>query len=104
MMCFWGGDNCTLLLMHKEALSRAGAQDADTAALATTLFLRSEESQGKTDSLRWSLYPLPFFCGDGCSGKSGGRGGCWAVRSEFGRAVEELVGGGGLQEERESLQ
>lgn len=26
MMCFWGGDNCTLLLMHKEPVSRGGVR------------------------------------------------------------------------------
>lgn len=78
MMCFWGGDNCTLLLMHKEPLSRgverAGAQDADTAALGMASFRRSAEEEGERQIRRGGLSPSPFYCVGGCRGKKGAAG------------------------------
>lgn len=77
-----------------ESWRRAGAQDADTAALGMASFLRSEE-EGERRIRRGGLSPSPFFCGGGRSGKKGAvglrhlslAGWWWVERGERGGGV-----------------
>lgn len=58
-----------------ESWRRAGAQDADTAALGMASFLRSEEEGARERrTRRGGRSPSPFFCGGGRSGEKGAVG------------------------------
>lgn len=98
MMCFWGGDNCALLLMHKEALSRGGVRVHRMRIQLRSGWPRFSGRRRRTERDGFAAVVSPLHLSFVVVGAAAKKGGGWATTSEFGR---EEVGGAAAGGERE---